>query len=325
MPAAKTFSPQEVRSFRQSLLSWFDREQRKLPWRGARDPYCILVSEIMLQQTRVAVVEQRYAGFVRQFPTARRLAAAREQTVLAAWSGMGYYRRARSLHAAAKKVSGNGGFPRTAEALHELPGIGRYTAAAVASIAFDEPAAAVDGNVKRVLTRLVGNPLNESGYWDTASKLLDPKRPGDFNQSMMELGATVCLPGKPLCERCPVATLCVEQGAGAKRKQAPRNKAELRYSLVLKDEKVLLRQRPKTSSLMAGMWELPEIQAKKASGVPRLRLKHSITNTDYTVLVFSSRLHKSAAGRFVTASVAAKMALTGLAKKILQRAEFLRH
>jgi len=326
MPTMKNYSPAEVGKFRQMLLGWFDREQRKLPWRGARDPYHILVSEIMLQQTRVAVVEQRYASFVQQFPTAERLAAAREQTVLAAWSGLGYYRRARSLHAAAKKVGGNGGFPRTAEALRELPGVGRYTAAAVASIAFDEPAAAVDGNVKRVLTRLAGRVLGESKYWDAAQTLLDPHRPGDFNQAMMELGATVCLPGKPLCETCPVMALCVEQGAGVKRKQAPRNKSELRYLLEMNDGKVLLRQRPKVSSLMPGMWELPGCKARRGPAAPLMKLKHSITNTDYTVLVFIPRKNQSLGekDKWVTSVAAAKLALTGLARKILQRAEFLR-
>src|SRR6201996_8545263 len=140
-------------SFRQLLLGWYHQHKRKLPWRGESDPYKILVSEIMLQQTRVAVVEDRYKKFIAQFPTVEKLARAQEQTVLAAWSGLGYYRRARNLHAAAKEVAKNSGFPRNAEALRELPGIGRYTANAVASIAFGEPVAVVDGNVKRVLQR----------------------------------------------------------------------------------------------------------------------------------------------------------------------------
>src|SRR5262245_57893662 len=152
-------SKTDATTFRRELLRWFDREQRRLPWRGQRDPYRILVSEIMLQQTRVAVVEDRYKKFLRQFPTIERLARAREQTVLAAWSGLGYYRRARNLHAAAKTVTRNGAFPRTALQLSELPGVGRYTANAVASIAFGEPVPVVDGNVKRVLARLLGSAL----------------------------------------------------------------------------------------------------------------------------------------------------------------------
>src|SRR5712671_1694640 len=141
--------------FRRLLLAWYQESQRKLPWRGATDPYHILVSEIMLQQTRVAVVEERYRKFIGRFPSTERLARAKEATVLAAWSGLGYYRRARALHGAAKDVVRRGKFPRTAAELMELPGVGRYTAAAVASIAFGEPVAVVDGNVKRVLERVV--------------------------------------------------------------------------------------------------------------------------------------------------------------------------
>ena len=255
----KTFAARQARTFRQRLLGWFDREQRSLPWRGERDPYRILVSEIMLQQTRVAVVEERYKQFLAQFPGTGRLARAREQTVLAAWSGLGYYRRARNLHAAAKMVEALGGFPRTADSLLELPGIGRYTAAAVASIAFGEPVAVVDGNVKRVLHRITGRELSEEDNWQIADELLDARRPGDFNQAMMELGAVVCLPSTPLCKRCPVMAVCQVQGAGVSRKKPARVKAELRYLLALEDDRVFLRQRPKTSSLMAGMWELPEM------------------------------------------------------------------
>src|SRR5882762_1778679 len=203
MPA-KTHILVNAGKFRIALLRWFQMEQRKLPWRSQSDPYRILVSEIMLQQTRVAVVEDRYKKFIAQFPTVERLARAREQTVLAAWSGLGYYRRARNLHAAAKQVAKGDGFPRTAQALQELPGIGRYTANAVASIAFGEPVAVVDGNVKRVLDRVMGRPLTEQQYWQAAAALLAPESPGDFNQGMMELGAVVCLPGKPVCNACPV-------------------------------------------------------------------------------------------------------------------------
>src|SRR5476651_1752811 len=204
----KTLSARQASSFQRRLLRWFDREQRTLPWRGERDPYRILVSEIMLQQTRVAVVEERYRLFVTQFPTVERLARAQEQTVLAAWSGLGYYRRARNLHAAAKQISKGKGFPSTAEALRELPGIGRYTANAVASIAFGEPVAVVDGNVKRVLQRVTGRDLNEEQHWQAAGALLAAESPGDFNQAMMELGAVICVPGNPLCAVCPVLELC---------------------------------------------------------------------------------------------------------------------
>src|SRR5262249_1733545 len=152
---------------------WFSREQRRLPWRGESDPYYILVSEVMLQQTRVAVVKDRYPKFLRRFPSVERLARAREQTVLAAWSGLGYYRRSRALQAAAKGIARLGRLPQTQAQLAELPGVGRYTASAVASIAFDEPVPVVDGNVQRVLRRLVKRELLNQECWQTAAELLD--------------------------------------------------------------------------------------------------------------------------------------------------------
>jgi A/G-specific adenine glycosylase len=313
----KNITARQIRGFRRRLLAWFDREQRQLPWRGETDPYRILVSEIMLQQTRVAVVEGRYKQFIAQFPTTTRLAHAREQTVLAAWSGLGYYRRARNLLAAAKKIEKLGAFPRTADALRELPGIGRYTAAAVASIAYGEPLAVVDGNVKRVLHRITGRELAEEDNWQIASRLLDPRRPGDFNQAMMELGAMVCLPATPLCNRCPVATMCVVQGAGISRDKPARLKADLRYILSMKADKVLLRQRSKTSSLMAGMWELPECGIQQ--GRPLMTLKHSITVTDYLVWVFGGDVPRVVNGKWMRVRGLDRVALTGLTRKILRK------
>src|SRR5450631_4397072 len=201
-------SPRDLRALRRSLLDWYHAHHRDLPWRGgpqlpssgncgdARDPYPVWISEIMLQQTRVAAVLDHYARFLQRFPTVQALASAREQSVLAMWSGLGYYHRARRLHRAAKVIARerNGEFPRTAEAWRELPGIGRYTAAAIASIAFGEAVAVVDGNVERVLARLVGRPPAGEELWLTAERMLDRARPGDFNQAMMELGATVCTP-----------------------------------------------------------------------------------------------------------------------------------
>ncbi len=311
-----------IRQFRTNLLRWFRKEQRALPWRETKDPYRILVSEIMLQQTRVAVVEDRYKMFLRQFPTAQRLARAREQTVLAAWSGLGYYRRARNLHAAAKEIVSEGGFPSSAATLQELPGVGRYTAAAVASIAFNEPVAVVDGNVKRVLRRVAGRHLSDDECWLAAEQLLARNHPGDFNQAMMELGALVCLPGVPLCGQCPVARQCIGRGALAKAKSKPRLKATVQHVLSHRDRSVYLQQRAKSASLMPGMWELP---ARKATGkgLPLLTVRHAITTTDYTVSVFKGP-DRVRGGRWVTLQSVEKLPLTGLTRKILRKLELLR-
>ena len=310
--------------FRRRLLGWFQRFQRTLPWRGETDPYRILVSEIMLQQTRVAVVEDRYRRFVAQFPTVERLARAREETVLAAWSGLGYYRRARALHQAAKEIAARKSFPATAAELRELPGIGRYTAAAVASIAFGEPVAVVDGNVKRVLERVTHRQapikqMAEEDYWHTAGRLLDKRRPGDSNQAMMELGALVCLPAQPLCHACPVAGLCNSRGPTERIERPQRRKAVLQYALSRRNGSVLLRQRDSESSLMPGMWELPEIGPGNGNETPLLTLRHSITTTDYSVLVFSARSAATKTGRWVPVHAAERLPLTGLTRKILRK------
>jgi A/G-specific adenine glycosylase len=319
-PADQRDAPQ----FRRLLLRWYGAHKRKLPWRAETDPYRILVSEIMLQQTRVAVVEDRYRKFIAQFPTAQKLARAKEQTVLAAWSGLGYYRRARNLHAAAKEIAQKDAFPSTAEALQELPGIGRYTANAVASIAFGEPVAVVDGNVKRVLERFTGRALNEAQYWQAAESLLDRSSPGDFNQSMMELGATVCLPGRPLCDTCPVIDLCASRGAGARRERETRKKAVVQYALCTRNGSLLLQQRSQSSSLMPGMWELPALKIAAKTGRNSksrsvLKLRHSITTTDYTVFVHPTTRKSAGRGRWVPLSSAKRLPLTGLARKILER------
>ena len=316
--------PKNKSRFSQLLLRWFDRHQRKLPWRGERDPYRILVSEIMLQQTRVAVVEERYRKFIAQFPTANKLARASEPSVLAAWSGLGYYRRARSLRRAAQEIVLRGRFPADAAALRELPGIGRYTANAVASIAFGEPVPVVDGNVKRVLQRVfAGNfpdvgKIIEERYWELAEQLLDRRNPGDFNQAMMELGALVCLPGKPLCAVCPVAAMCSARGPVGTRPRQARRRAVLSYALARRRESVLLEKRPATRSLMPGMWELPALE--RPNGHPPLfDLRHSITNTDYVVQVFAVDRVQTRKGKWVPLDVVQRLPLTGLTQKILRR------
>jgi A/G-specific adenine glycosylase len=222
-----------VRAFRKALLAWFARRRRAMPWRGTRDPYRIWLAEVMLQQTRVAAVTPYYERFVRRFPTVRALARAREADVLRHWAGLGYYSRARNLHRAAKRIVAghNGRFPRTLQDALALPGVGRYTAAAVLSIAYDEPLAALDGNVARVLARLdaVHGDLRALRRWrkleERAQALLEARAPGDWNQAMMELGATVCTPRAPRCAECPVARWCRARALGiAERLPAKRAK-----------------------------------------------------------------------------------------------------
>jgi len=284
----------------------------------------------MLQQTRVAAVIDHYQEFLRRFPTVEKLAAAREASVLAAWSGLGYYRRARMMHAAAKVIVRElgGKFPATEKALRELPGIGRYTAAAIASIAFNEPVAVVDGNVERVLQRVAGKRLAGEELWIEANRLLDAKRPGDFNQAMMELGATVCTPRAPACLTCPVVGLCATRGELAKSEKAARQKKrEIHYTLNcrngdVRDAEVFLVQRAKDASLMPGMWELPEL-ANMNGDVPAFTLRHSITITDYTVRVWRGVATSTEFGKWIPAERLKKIALTGLARKILRKVEML--
>jgi A/G-specific adenine glycosylase len=354
----------DERRFRRLLLIWYDAQARDLPWRERpratkpRDPYRVWLSEIMLQQTRVAAVIAHYQEFLRRFPTVEKLARAREASVLAAWSGLGYYRRARMLHAAAKVVvrdgEGNGKFPQTVEGLRALPGVGRYTAAAIASIAFGEPVAVVDGNVERVLQRVSGQRLAGEEFWRAAERLLDRERPGDFNQAMMELGATVCTPRAPACLMCPVVELCATRGEMAGiAKSARQKKREIHYALDYRSDAVFLVQRPRDARLMAGMWELPEvaspagaearfssageISALKALRRPKakrktkgsdseavcLTLKHSITVTDYTVRVWHTSAPSSAGGKWIPVGKLSRIALTGLARKILRKTEII--
>lgn len=312
--------------FRRALLAWYDRHRRPLPWRAARDPYRIWLSEIMLQQTRVAAVAEPYQRFLRRFPDVQTLARARLASVLAVWSGLGYYRRARNLHAAARLICSRGGsFPRTAAAWRELPGVGRYTAAAVASIAFHEPCAVLDGNVERVLQRLTGCAMAQKEMWAAVQALLSPRRPGDFNQAMMELGATVCLPAQPNCRQCPVARWCSTRGRGIQVKLPPRRKAKLRYLLAERQGSVLLVCRPATSALMPGMYELPALPAARNPSQPALRLRHSITTTDYTVHVFrdAATSRQARACVWIPRSRLPSVPLTGLARKALRASGLL--
>jgi len=213
-------------------------------------------------------------------------------------------------------------FPRTAAEIIELPGVGRYTAAAVASIAFGEPTAVVDGNVKRVIDRVAarkasaGKAMVEAAYWKIAGDLLDRRRPGDFNQAMMELGATVCLPAQPLCHACPVSLLCASRGPTAKAERQTRKKAVIHYCLYRKNGSVLLQQRAEQNSLMPGMWELPRHEPLGDDQRPLLRLRHSITTTDYTVFVHEGE-RQAGEGRWVSLRTVHRLPLTGLARKII--------
>lgn len=314
------FSPLKLKRFQESLLCWYDSSRRDLPWRKTRDPYRIWVSETMLQQTRVAAVLDYYRRFLERFPNVTALAAAREPDVLAAWSGLGYYRRARAMHSAAKIVISelHGQFPRTPEELERLPGIGRYTAAAISSIAFGRQAAVVDGNVERVLSRLLGEELRDrKESWSHATALLNEVRPGDWNQAMMELGATTCLPVDPKCMVCPVRKWCKEPGRNVKRKQTPRKQKELLFGLAQRRGSVYLVQRSRRNPLMAGMWELPAVEKVNDSAILH-RTRHSITNSDYKVAVLALEAKEVMGGKWVPCSRLGVLPVTGLARKILR-------
>jgi A/G-specific adenine glycosylase len=233
---ARNYQP-DARTFPRRLLRWYDANRRDLPWRKTRDPYRVWLSEIMLQQTRVNAVLDHYRRFLERFPNLEALAAAPLASVLAAWSGLGYYRRARMLHQAAENVVQTKGaqFPSTSKELLALPGIGRYTAAAIASIAFNELIAVVDGNVERVLDRLLCRKLKQMEVWAEAQSLLPPDRPGDFNQAMMELGATVCTPRAPQCLICPANQSCATRGEGSfDKKSSKQTKRDVHYALDLR-------------------------------------------------------------------------------------------
>ena len=283
--------PDQITELRTQLLEWFALAKRDLPWRRTCDPYAVWVSEIMLQQTRVAAAIPYYERFLTSFPSVEALAKATEPDLLAHWAGLGYYYRARNLQKAAREIHASGTFPQTFEALRQLPGIGEYTAAAIASIAFDLPHAVVDGNVLRVLSRLcnadtdIGTLSGKRRFQQIADNLLDRVQPGTFNQALMELGATVCLPKAPQCLTCPVSSVCEGRREGtADRlpvKTTDRRKIEIERTLfwIERDSQLLLWQRPASSRLMPGFWELPE--AEQLANISEQRtvgaFSHSIT------------------------------------------------
>jgi A/G-specific adenine glycosylase len=316
-------------------------------------PYYTWLSEIMLQQTRVNAVIDHYQRFLLRFPTIVSLALAPEADVLALWSGLGYYRRARMLHRAAQLIvqEHGGSLPTTAVALRRLPGVGTYTSAAIASIAFGEQIAVVDGNVERVLLRITGQPETPGAQAADqinalAQSLVPARKPGDHNQAMMELGATVCLPRGPLCDQCPLYTLCLTRGEHA---TAPRERMRSeRVSFALCTRKasggiaveVLLQQRPANASLMAGMLELPQLQRAddeeesvlSLSEEPVLRVRHAIVGTNYYVEILGMPNRRETTKRSLrkedftweTITNLVNLPLTGLARKVLQRLQLMK-
>ncbi len=353
-------------AFQGSLAEWYRIHARKLPWREAVDPYCIWLSEIMLQQTRVAAVIEHYHDFLVKFPTLLSLALAPEDQVLAAWSGLGYYRRARMLHKAAQFITSERGgvLPANSSELRTLPGIGEYTSAAIASIAFGESIAVLDGNVERVLLRITGRAeeptaagraflrttaqsLVPAGYQQNGAsrvaKVGERNPPGDHNQAMMELGATICLPRSPLCLQCPVHALCRTRGEHGTSPRAKLRSREVAFLLSIRKRgvttQVLLAKRPPEASLMPGMYELPPLPLDAGGDElshrePLLRIRHAITNTNYYARIYApmgpsdDALRKAvplakADLHWVNTYTLGTVPLTGLARKVLQRLDVM--
>jgi A/G-specific adenine glycosylase len=343
-------------ALRRGLLAFYDQSARALPWRGVRDPYAVLVSEVMLQQTQVKTVLRYYPAWMRRFPTLGALAAADVADVLHAWQGLGYYSRARRLQQAAQAVveRHGGRMPSSREELLELPGIGEYSAGAVSSIAFGRAEPLVDGNVVRVLTRLFGlrgdpgrAPLKPR-LWTLARELVPNERPGDFNQALMELGATVCTPRTPRCAECPVARVCIarEKGLTARLPELPERRAatEVRSvaAIVRSGSRVLLRRLPDGAPRWAGLYTFPFVElrdgetpsagAERAAREVGLRItagarvdviRHTITRFRITLEVLEGmRLRGTprAGARFVDAKDLAELAMPAPHRKLARLA-----
>ena len=316
------------------LLAWYDAHARDLPWRGIHDAYRTWVSETMLQQTRVDTVLSYYDRFLARFPDVSALAAAAEEDVLKMWEGLGYYRRARNLHRGAKQVMEEfgGEMPRTTEEIRRLHGVGDYTAGAIASIAYDLPVPAVDGNVIRVISRLkgirenTGVPSVKRQITADAAALVPEARPGDFNQALMDLGATVCVPGTPSCEKCPLCGMCdaYQEGDADELPVLPRREPprpiDYDVCLIFSGGRVLMRQR--TETMLQGLWVYPMFEEHREvdllSEIIRRKLglkageisfcadaKHVFTHQVWQMKLYTARVDKHAAApagwRFVTA------------------------
>ncbi len=293
--------------FTRRLLAWYQKHARTLPWRnpaeqksGHPDSYAIWVSEIMLQQTRVEAVIPYFARWMERFPTLRSLSIAPEQDVLSAWEGLGYYSRARNLHKAAKIIVDeyNGQLPSEITALRKLPGIGRYTAAAIAAIAFGQNVAALDGNLKRVFARVFDVSLpadsieGENALWELAETHLPLGRAADYNQALMDLGATICLPRNPRCLLCPAQGICLARRAGIQHQRpVTKPKPEIPHkrkaaAVILLDGKTLLNRRP-AKGLLGGLWEFPAAEAQDDSAeslVTAIETSYSLKVTPLTRL-----------------------------------------
>ena len=302
------------------LLAWYRRARRDLPWRRTRDPYAIWVSEIMLQQTRVAAVIPYYRRFLDRFPDVGTLARAREATVLAHWSGLGYYRRARMLHAAARIVARDG-MPAGYEGWRALPGIGDYTAAAIASIVHGEPTPVVDGNVERVVARYLAAHPTRRETRERMARWIPPESAGDFNQAVMELGATVCLPRNPLCGDCPLRDDCRGRADPA-RYPAPRRRAPVRdvrraVKLATRDGRVFLRRNGR-ARVLEGMWDLPPSRGgAEAVG----EVLHGILDQRYRISIHRGRA--TGDGTWFSPDQVRRLPLATAARKCLERVGFL--
>lgn len=338
---------------RTALLRWYDHHKRRLPWRRTRDPYAVWVSEIMLQQTRVDTVVPYFERFMARFPTPQALAAAGEDEVLALWSGLGYYRRARLLHAGVREVVERygGRVPEEREDRLALPGIGKYTAGAIGSIAYDRAEPVVDGNVARVLARLhaidtpLGRSVTERRLWTEAEQLVRGSRPGDLNQALMELGATVCTPAVPRCDACPIARWCEARSAGRagelpvpKAKRAPRP-VSLSAAVATEGPAVWLVRNE--GSLFGGLWGVPMVEASRgpraaargaleAAGIaariaraPVGRVEHVLSHRRMRVDVYratGARAEPSETRRLVSAGALGDLGTSTLTRKVLELA-----
>ena len=340
-----------------ALLAWYDRHRRVLPWRARRgersDPYRVWLSEIMLQQTTVKAVAPYYARFLARWPTVEALASSELDDVLRAWAGLGYYARARNLHACAIAViEQHGGiFPQTLDDLRALPGVGDYTAAAVAAIAFDAPAVPVDGNVERVVTRLFAVeealPAAKPEIKRLAASLLPSRRSGDFAQALMDLGATICSPKRPACALCPWNDVCAARARGDQEtfpRKAPKREGRLRYGAAFvalrADGRVLLRQRP-DKCLLAKMTEVPGSdwshdfdKARALKAAPRLAkakwhalpgvVRHVFTHFPLELSVFFTEMPRGAVApkgaRWVALADLPGEALPNVMRKVLSAA-----